>query len=73
MVSLPFPFRERMPEYLDRVYGNFYVGFILTTTRNSRITSPLSSQSHRVRLSQNLDERILHQCQRGAILLRSDG
>lgn len=31
MVSLPFPSGDKSTEYLDRILGNFYVGFILTT------------------------------------------
>ena len=36
MVSLPPSFGERTTEYLDRIRGNFYVGFVLIIGAEAR-------------------------------------
>jgi hypothetical protein len=41
-VSLPPSFGERISEYLDRISGNFYVGFVLSIGAEAR---PVCSSS----------------------------
>lgn len=61
MVSLPLPLGDRTTEYLDRIWGNFYVGFVLTTAKNRSKVTLLQSQLRRISLSHSLDDRTLRE------------
>ena len=56
MVSLPLSFGDRTTEYLDRIWGDFYVGFVLTTIRNKSKGTLIQCHLQRMSLSDGLDE-----------------
>lgn len=59
VVSLPSQFGDRMTEYLDRIWGASYGGFVLTTDRNRSNVTLLWCQ--RISLSRRHDDRTLRE------------
>ena len=46
MVSLLLSFGERRTEYLDRISGKFYVGFVLIIGAKARPVCPVATIQH---------------------------
>ena len=61
VVSLPLPFGDRMTEFLDRIWGGFYGGFVLTAARKRSNAALCRCQRHKISLSHSLNDRTLRE------------